>query len=254
MRRVSIAVFFLLGLFAEAASAHPGTGIVVDRRGCVYFTDLKQIWRIDPDGRITAVVRNKHSHALLLDKDGNVDNHKRQTSRLYKKTPRGELSLLAGGAWGNADARGAAARFGSIGAMTVGPEGSLYLTDGPAVRKVAADGSVTTIARGGQLLKPSLVHRFLGGLSNPLIGLAVNGRGEVYVANYGNQRLLRITPPARVETFAQAEWPWSPTGVAIANGTVYILEYRTPLPPSDRVRVRRVAPNGTIQTLAIVGN
>jgi hypothetical protein len=45
----------------------------VDRQGRVYFTDLKRIWRWEPGGRLTAVVEGKHSHAIRLDADGNLE-------------------------------------------------------------------------------------------------------------------------------------------------------------------------------------
>ena len=56
----------LLLLAAEGLLAHPTTGIVVDGQGRVYFTDLKNVWRWEPQGRVTAVVTGKHSHALRL--------------------------------------------------------------------------------------------------------------------------------------------------------------------------------------------
>src|SRR5262245_49664858 len=49
--------------------AHPGVGIVEDSRGNVYFTDLKQVWRIAPDGRMSLAVPAVHTHELCLDGD-----------------------------------------------------------------------------------------------------------------------------------------------------------------------------------------
>src|ERR1700675_4356600 len=63
----------LLFLVPDLSRAHPGTGITVDRQGRVYFTDLKRIWRWEPGGRVTAVVEGKHSHAIRLDADGNLE-------------------------------------------------------------------------------------------------------------------------------------------------------------------------------------
>src|SRR5712691_6694273 len=60
-------------VFSGAAAAHPGTGIVVDRQGRVYFTDLKTIWRWEPGGRMTPVVEGKHSHAIRLDTEGDLE-------------------------------------------------------------------------------------------------------------------------------------------------------------------------------------
>lgn len=42
----------LVVLLAGApAQAHPGSGIVQDGRGNIFFTDLKQVWKITPDGQ-----------------------------------------------------------------------------------------------------------------------------------------------------------------------------------------------------------
>jgi hypothetical protein len=54
------------------AIAHPGWGIVVDRAGNVFFTDLKQVWRIGTDGTKTVVVPNVHTHELFLDSAGTL--------------------------------------------------------------------------------------------------------------------------------------------------------------------------------------
>ncbi len=40
--------------FAAGISAHPGSGIVVDRQGRVYFTDTgRGVWKIDKEGNFT---------------------------------------------------------------------------------------------------------------------------------------------------------------------------------------------------------
>ena len=118
------------------------------------------------------------------------------------------------------------------------------------MRKVSPAGDVTTIARGGRALEADLAYRLYGGLANHLMGLAVDPRGNVYVANYGNRCLLKVSPEGRIETLVRAEPPWSPTGVTVARGSLFILEYGTAL---DRVRVRRISPDGAVKTLALVG-
>ena len=77
MRSMSLlgrAVGSLVLLLAEAAAAeaHPGVGIVQDRRGNVFFTDLKQVWRITADGKISIWVPDVHTHELCLDAEGNL--------------------------------------------------------------------------------------------------------------------------------------------------------------------------------------
>src|SRR5262245_9984556 len=72
MTRRFAGVPLALFLVAGALRAHPGTGIVVDRAGRVYFTDLARVWRWSPGGKLDVVVTGKHSHALRLDENGRL--------------------------------------------------------------------------------------------------------------------------------------------------------------------------------------
>jgi hypothetical protein len=66
---------------------------------------------------------------------------------------------------------------------------------------------------------------------------------------------LKIAPDGKIESVLKAERPWSPTGVAVLGGSVYVLEYTNAnggpgegwLP-----RVRRLGRDGTISTLATI--
>jgi hypothetical protein len=49
--------------------------------------------------------------------------------------------------------------------------------------------------------------------------------------------------------------PWSPTGVAVAEGAVYVLEYDDETPTEGRSwppRVRKLSPDGDVSTLITV--
>ena len=56
----------------STAQAHPGVGIVQNSRGTVFYTDLKQVWKITPNGEKSVAVPNVHSHELCLDADDNL--------------------------------------------------------------------------------------------------------------------------------------------------------------------------------------
>lgn len=62
----------LLFLFSIVITAHPGIGIVKDSKGNIYYTDLKQVWKIAPDGSKTAVVTGVHTHELFIDEQDNL--------------------------------------------------------------------------------------------------------------------------------------------------------------------------------------
>ncbi len=58
-------------LFPFIAMAHPGIGIVKDSKGNIYYTDLKQVWKIT-NGHQTVVVPNVHTHELYIDQNDNL--------------------------------------------------------------------------------------------------------------------------------------------------------------------------------------
>jgi hypothetical protein len=88
-----------------------------------------------------------------------------------------------------------------------------------------------------------------------LRGLAVDAQGTVYAAATSCHLVLKIAPDGKVETVLRAERPWSPTGVAVHGGAVYVLEYTNANGGPDegwRPRVRRLGSDGQVTTLATI--
>ncbi len=180
-----------------------------------------------------------------------------QLARVMKRTPAGEVSVLAGGTLGYADGVRGFARFSFLEAMTLGPDGMLYLRDNDTIRRVTLDGEVLTI--GGNPLGNE-PHPMTGGL----LGLAADERGNVYVADLAARRILKIHADNlanhRVETIWQSSWMWTPSGVAVHNGEVYVLENlaQTPwavfgsLGMGPYIRVFRMSANGAVVKLTTV--
>jgi len=70
MKKLLISYFLLL--ISLAITAHPGIGIVKDSKGNIYYTDLKQVWKISLDGNKSAVVPGVHTHELYIDEQDNL--------------------------------------------------------------------------------------------------------------------------------------------------------------------------------------
>ncbi len=309
---------FLLGaivfLFAGTAAAHPATGIVVDRKGQVYFSDLETVWKFDALGKLSIFrsgVSGRHVHELTIDDLGNIygedvsyesatekwisdvwrmtpegaltyllapttdpprgltmwrdregntyfidqNNHLKQRTLLLRRTPDGIVSTFAGSAYGHRDGKGTDAQFSSVGGMAFGPDGSLYLTDGTYVRRVAMDGSVTTLAKDLNSRTSEDKPTLFGGLYGSLAGLTVSSNGTVYVADAGNRRLLRISHDGKVNVLLRTDPPYFPNGVfATPAGEVYVLEVGFTLPNvSSGPRVRKITPDGKNVILLVVG-
>lgn len=62
-----IPCLILLLVSSGSLLAHPGMGIVEDSKGNVYYTDLKQVWKISPSGQKSVVVPGVHTHELFID-------------------------------------------------------------------------------------------------------------------------------------------------------------------------------------------
>lgn len=64
-------LLFIIVLFPFIAHAHPGVGIVKDSKGNIYYTDLKQVWKITNGNKIV-IVPNVHTHELYVDQNDNL--------------------------------------------------------------------------------------------------------------------------------------------------------------------------------------
>ncbi|HVG42645.1 MAG TPA: hypothetical protein VM888_13630, partial [Chitinophagaceae bacterium] len=62
---------FIILLIPFIVRAHPGVGIVKDSKGTIYYTDLKQVWKIIKGNKIIAVP-NVHTHELWVDKNDDL--------------------------------------------------------------------------------------------------------------------------------------------------------------------------------------
>jgi serine/threonine-protein kinase len=93
-----------------------------------------------------------------------------------------------------------------------------------------------------------------GGTSGSLTGLAVDASGNVYVADAGNRRLLKIMSGGKVEVVYRADPPFFPNGVFVTQaGDIYVLEVGFSLPNiMSGPRVRKLS-GGKNEIIAVVG-
>lgn len=252
------------GNVERVASNKHSHGLVLDSAGSLYGTNphltlpIRSVWRRAPDGSLADLLPPTENlplglQSFLRDEAGNVYSASAWDARtreviLLKRSPDGRISPVAGGTMGHADGIGPEARFLGIDGMAWGPYGLLYLTDGPYVRRVGPDGSVTTLGGG-----PITERRW----DEDLLGIAVDAGGNVYVADHAGRRIVRITPTGTVSTPLTTGSIWTPTGIAIAADGLYVLEHlRMPLAilgdlqVGPYLRVRRASPGGEVTVLA----
>src|SRR6185503_13113101 len=167
--------------------------------------------------------------------------------QVTRQSPNGEISIFPPDGKKTTETQG-------ITGLAPGPDGALYIAQPSAVLKLKMDGTFTTLASSIELKDRDVDYpdHNPGSLIPSLRGLAVDADGTVFAAAVGCRAVVKISPAGKVETVLKAERPWSPTGVAVQGGDVYILEYTNAngnLNEGWRPRVRKLAHDGKVTTL-----
>ncbi|RYD49454.1 MAG: VWA domain-containing protein, partial [Verrucomicrobiaceae bacterium] len=159
---------------------------------------------------------------------------------IRKISPTGVVSTLAGsGSLGSADGTGAAASFQGPQGVAVDAGGNVFVADqqNHKIRKISPARVVTTLAgsgSGGGADGTGTAAHF-----NFPAGVAVDAGGNVFVADWGNNQIRKISPTGVVSTLAgsgslgSADGTGvaasfnSPQGVAVnADGNVFIADWK----------------------------
>ena len=171
----------------------------------------------------------------------------------------GQTSLLAGsvGTAGSTDGSGSSAKFSNPIGMAVDASGNIYVADegNHKIRKITPAGAVTTFAGTGSPGATNGTALNQATFNGPF-GLCFDAAGNMYVADYFNNMIRKITPGGVVSTYAGSGTQGyldgsagsarfnNPTGVAAdALGNGYVAAYGNQM-------VRKSAPDGTVAVLA----
>lgn len=153
------------------------------------------------DGSLTAAQFNATS-GIVRDASGNLYVCDRDNHRIRKITPAGVVSTFAGSSTsGFNDGTGTAASFNQPYCIAIDASGNLFVGDrmNHAVRKITPAGVVSTLAGNGipgDVDGTGTAARF----HEPL-GITVDPSGLIYVADYINQKIKKITQAGVVTTF-----------------------------------------------------
>ena len=267
------------GPAATALFSNP-EGIAVDSVGNLYVADTynQTIRKITPSGNVTTLAGTAGSggqadglgpaatfnypQGVAVDSAGNVYVADTQNNRIREVSPAGAVTTIAGGAANYADGIGSAAGFNAPTGIAVDASDNLYVADSgdDAIRKISPDHVVTTLA--GNPVASIAVPSGADG-TGPAArfyrpnGVAVDGAGNVYVADTGNDTIRRVSPAGAVTTVAGAAGNAGtmdatggaarfngPTGIAVGeDGTLYVCD-------AGNASIRRVYPTGAVSTLA----
>ena len=266
---------------ASLVNQQPG-GLAFDSAGNLYIADQANnvIRRVDTSGVITTVAgtgTNGYSgdggpatSAMLfqpagvaVDTAGNLYIADTENYRIRMVTAKGIISTICGN--GDSDYTGdggpaSAATLHQPTGVALDGAGNIYIADynNAAVRKIAPNGTITTVAGKGKFGYSGDGGPATAALLNSVSDIKIDASGNLYIADYGNQRVRMVTPGGTISTiagtgqigFAGDGGPAlsalfsGPTALAIdSTGAVIIAD-------QGNNRVRRIVPGGAISTIA----
>ena len=263
-------------------------GVAVDSAGNVYIADSRdsRVRKVGLDGTITTVAGGGNPPkgvgdggpatsaslgqpvAVALDRSSNL--FIADASRLYetvrKVAPDGIISTVAGGGNASPGDGGLAvnAQFSQPAALAVDGAGNLYIADSGAgrIRKVATDGTISTVAGGGTLGRGDGGPATSAQLYSPQ-GVAVDSTGRLFIADNYTNSVSMVTPGGAILTIAgllscfqcgysgdagpaNSANMWRPMGLALGPaGSIYFAD-------SSNNRIRILIPSGQSPTLYTV--
>jgi len=186
------------------------SGLAIDSDGTLYVADTGNdaIRRVDPKGTVTTVAgghgpgdRDGAGHdarfngplGVVPDGHGNLYVADTYNHRIRRIDASGTVTTIAGGAPGYQDGAATQARFDTPCSLAIGPDGSIWVADtrNRAIRRIAPDGTVSTLAQSSREDDDAPLRRPLGIVADTdavYVTEAVHGR----VLRYGYDGTLRI--------------------------------------------------------------
>ena len=265
---------------AAAARLDTPTGVAVDGAGNLYIADRDnhRIRKVDAAGVITTVAGSgtegyggdggpataaqlRSPAGVALDGAGNLYIADRGNGRIRKVDAAGVITTVAGNGRSNSRGDGGPATAAQLHYpfdVAVDGAGNLYIATGQRIRKVDAAGVITTVAGDGTWGFGGDGGPATGARLRILRGVAVDGAGNLYIADSSNNRIRKVDAAGVISTVAgnggegysgdggpaTAAQLNSPTGVAPdGSGNLYIAD-------RDNHRIRKVDAAGVITTVA----
>jgi len=257
-----------------AASFNTPIGVARDAVGNVYVADLYNnlIRKITPAGIVstfagsgaagnangTGTAASFNSPiGITTDPSGNVFVADLGNNLIRMITPAGVVSTLAGsGIAGNTNGTGTAASFRDPFGLGTDAAGNVYVAErgNDLIRMITPAGVVTTFAGSGVSGNANGTGT-AASFNNPT-GIDTDAAGNLYVSDFGNNLIRKITPAGVVTTLAGSGVP------GFTNGTGTAASFNGPFgvgtDPAGNVYVadrgnnvlRKITPAGVVTTLA----
>lgn len=236
---------------ASLAKFNAPLSACTDAAGNIYVTDCynHKIRKISPTGYVSTFAGStpgfadgtgsasqfKYPSGICIDANGIIYVADSDNNKIRKITPTGVVTTYAGSSEGFADGFGADAKFNYPYGICIDRQGNLLVSDinNNKIRKIMITGEVKTIAGSSQGFSdgPAASAQFYGPQ-----GLTLDPQGNIYVADFQNCRIRKITPSGMVSTLAgsaqgyndglgEAALFLAPAGILYHQGKIYVSDY-----------------------------
>jgi len=201
---------------ATAAQLHFPAGLAVDSTGAIYIADSGNncVRKALPGGTISTILGGTNPLALVLatptavavDRSSTIYVAEYSSPVVHSYTPAGVWSYLAGsGAPGYSGDGGPATVAELMIAshdMAVDAAGDVFIADGMRVRKVNVAGTISTVAGDGYMTAIGDGTPATTAILNHPSGVAVDGAGNLFIADTGTERVRIVLATGIIQTLA----------------------------------------------------
>ncbi len=251
---------------ASSASVIRPYGVFADVSGNVFIAESGRIRRVSPDGTILTTSGGVFSpYGVVADGSGNVYFAVSTGHTIRKISPQGILTIVAGNGTPGFSGDGGPATAAQLNfpqSVAIDGAGNLLIadTENCRIRKVTPDGVISTVVGTGEFA--------FGGDGGPAVsarinqphGVAADSSGNIFVPDYFNHRIRKVTPAGSISTVAgNGTYGFSGDGGPAAGARIFqediAVDAAGNLLIADRgnFRVRQVTPAGIISTIAGTG-
>ncbi len=139
----------------------------------------------------TSALINK-PYGLIVDNAGNIYFADTKNSKIKKTTQSGVVTTIAGSTTGDSDGAVTSAKFNNPQGLAIDAAGNIYVADtgNHKIKKISTTGIVTTIAGStvGDQNGVGTSAKF-----NSPVGIVVDAAGNLYISDFFNHKIKKIT-------------------------------------------------------------